>query len=87
MRISGRIVSVDASPMAYDGDGLMVLATDTHGRVTVHVPARSNLCKAQGLDVFHRATAGMRIEAVGAPTDPSNLTVCVEANHRLRITD
>lgn len=73
--------------MTYDGDGLMVLATDTRGTITVHVPARSNLCKAQGLDVFHRVTVGIRIEAVGIMTGPSDLTVCHEATHLLKVVE
>lgn len=87
LRVSGRVVSVDRAPMAYDGDGVLVLSTDAQGRITVHVPARSNLCKAQGLDVFHRATVGIRIEAVGTLIGPSDIAVCHEVTHRLKVVD
>ncbi len=83
--VVGRITAIDRTPMTYDADGMMTLQTQAHGAVTVHVPARANLCRAQGLDVFNTATIGMLIEAAGTATGPSDLTVCLEATHRLKV--
>lgn len=82
--VEGRVVSVDRSPWAWDGDGLLVLATERHGEVVVHVPARTNLCRASGLDVFTTVAPGARIEATGEATTASDLTVCASPSHRLR---
>lgn len=84
LQVSGRVVSVDRAPMAYDGDGVLVLSTDAHGSVTVRIPARTNLCRARGLEVFGAATPGMHIEAIGTSTGPAELSVCAEPEHRLR---
>lgn len=83
--VTGRVTAVDRDPWAYDGDGLLVLATDTHGTVTVHVPARINLCRAQGLDLFTTATIGQRIVAAGTATGATDLSVCLEPTHHLRV--
>lgn len=84
LRVSGRVVSVDRAPMAYDGDGVLVLSTDAQGSVTVRIPARTNFCRAQGLEVFDAAAPGMRIEAIGTSTGPAQLSVCAQPEHRLR---
>lgn len=83
--VTGRVTAIDRAPLAYDGDGLLVLATDAHGAVTVHVPARINLCRASGLDVFTTATAGQRIEAAGTATGAADLSVCLQPTHHLRV--
>ncbi|MCY7355142.1 MAG: hypothetical protein LH470_08735 [Lysobacter sp.] len=85
--VAGRVTSIDRAPWSYDGDGLLVLATGSRGTVTVHVPSRANLCRAQGLEVFSTVTVGMRVEAVGAATGPTDMTVCVESTHRLKVLE
>lgn len=82
--VAGRVSRIDRSPMAWDGDGLLMLATRAHGEVTVHLAARRNLCLAQGLDLFDAATVGMRIEAAGTATGPADLSVCRESSHYLK---
>lgn len=85
--IEGRVASIDLSPMAHDGDALVVVASDAHGAVTVHLPARRHLCKAQGLDLLDTLQPGDRLQAAGEATGPADLRVCAEASHRLRRLD
>lgn len=82
--VEGRVSRIDRAPIAFDGDGLLVLATRAHGEVTVRLAARRNLCQAQGLDLFHTATVGMRIEAAGTATGSADLSVCRESTHYLK---
>jgi hypothetical protein len=85
--VQGEVASIDRSPMSYDGDGLLVLSTRAHGAVTVHIPARSNLCKAQGLALFNTVTVGTRMRATGTATGPADISVCVEPTHGLKLLD
>jgi hypothetical protein len=84
--VEGAIVRVDRSPMAWDGHGLLVIAT-AQGEVTVNVPARTNLCQATGLDLFASVEAGTRVQAAGSPSGPAAVTVCSGADHYLRQVD
>lgn len=85
--VEGRVVSVDASPMAYDGDALVVLDSVSHGQLTVHLPARTNLCRAQGLGLLGELRAGDRLQVEGLATGPADITVCQEPTHRLQRID
>lgn len=85
--VEGRVVSIDATPMAYDGDALVVLDSVLHGPLTVHLPARTNLCRAQGLDLLGELRVGDRLQVEGLATGPGDITVCQEASHRLRRID
>lgn len=82
--VEGRVSRIDRSPMAYDGDGLLVLDTSAHGEITVHLAARRNLCLARGLDLFNTATVGMHLQASGTATGPSDLSVCRDSTHYLQ---
>lgn len=85
--IEGVVSRVDTSPMAYDGNALVVVSTDAHGTVTVHLPARRNLCKAQGMDLLDTLQAGDRLRVDGTATGPGEVSVCLEASHRLQRAD
>src|SRR5688500_7383203 len=49
--IAGRVVAIDTDPWAYDGNAVVQVATEAHGIVQVHLPARWNLCAAPAVDV------------------------------------
>lgn len=85
--LEGRVASVDTAPMAYDGDALVVLDSAAHGAVTVHIPARTNLCRAQGLELLPELRAGDRLRVEGLATGPGNVTVCQEPTHSLQRID
>lgn len=85
--VEGRVVSIDASPMAYDGDAMVVLDSVSHGPLTVHLPARTNLCRAQGLGLLGELRGGDRLQVEGLATGPADITVCQEPSHRLQRID
>ncbi|MDQ3289233.1 MAG: hypothetical protein M3Q42_13465 [Pseudomonadota bacterium] len=85
--VEGRVASVDSSAMAYDGDALVMLESDSRGAVTVHVPARTNLCRAQGLGILGDLRAGDRLRVEGTFSGPRDITVCEKASHRLELLD
>lgn len=85
--VEGRVLSVDLSPMAYDGDALVLLDSQSHGAVTVHVPARTNLCRAQGLEVLGELRPQDRIRVAGKATGQRDITVCESPTHRLQRLD
>lgn len=82
--IEGEVASVDLSPMAYDGDALVVVTSAAHGAVTVHLPARRNLCKAQGFDLLTELKPGDRVRVEGAVTGAADVTLCQDAADRLQ---
>lgn len=81
---TGTVVSVDASPMAYDADGLVELLTDGDDRLTVHVPARQNLCTATGLGLLGELKAGDRVEVRGEVRDGDQITPCSSPDHGIQ---
>lgn len=83
--VAGTVVSVDTSPLAYDGDALVVVQTEAGETVTVRVPARVNLCEAEGLGLLDDLEASDRIEARGTVNADGDVTPCTEADHYLRL--
>lgn len=83
--LDGTVASVDLAPMAYDGDALVRVSSDAHGMVTVHLPARSNLCPAQGFDLLPRLKAGDRVRVAGTAAGPADVNVCLLASHRVQL--
>ena len=81
--VRGEVVSVDAAPLAYDGDALVVVRTDA-GERTVRVPARINLCDAEVADLG-TLRPGTRIEARGETNADGDVTPCTSAEHFLRV--
>ncbi len=82
--VEGQVASVDLSPMAYDGDALVVVTSTTQGDITVHLPARRNLCKAQGLDLMDELKPGDRVRVEGLATGPGEIRLCQDAADRLQ---
>lgn len=84
--VEGTIASIDTKPWTYDGNAVVLLDTASHGRVSVQLPARWNLCKAAQVDVASLAV-GQRARAVGTVTDDGDVVVCERIEHRLGRTD
>ena len=78
----GRVVSVDTAPWAYDGNAVVVVATDASREVRVQLPARWNLCKAPAVDA-QALKAADRVHVVASAEDAGSVTVCTSAEHRL----
>lgn len=81
--IAGRVVAVDTSPWAYDGNAVVQVATDAHGIVQVHLPARWNLCAAPPVDV-EALDVGDDVRASGTAGNEGELVVCARDTHFLR---
>lgn len=84
--ISGRVVAIDTDPWAYDGNAVIQVATDAHGIVQVHLPARWNLCAAPAVDVTALAV-GDEVRATGTAGAEGELVVCSQGTHFLREAD
>ena len=82
--IEGEVVSVDTAPWAYDGHAAVTVVTTAHGPVTVQLPARWNLCKAQAPGDVQALKPGERVQAIGTVTAPDTLVVCEQPQHVLR---
>ena len=82
--IEGGVVSVDTNPWAYDGNAVVTVSTAAAGTVSVQLPARWNLCKAQPLGDVQALKPGDQVQVVGTVTAPGELVVCAQPAHRLR---
>ena len=80
--VDGIIASIDTQPWTYDGNAVVLLDTAAHGRVSVQLPARWNLCKAPPVEVAALAV-GRRARAVGTVDAGQALVVCERAEDRL----
>ncbi|TZF90971.1 hypothetical protein [Cognatilysobacter lacus] len=78
----GRVFSVDTSPWAYDGNGVVTVDSDVHGRISVQLPARWNLCKAPPV-AAQSLKPGDRVHVVAGVDARDRVTVCERADHRL----
>ena len=78
----GRVISVDTAPWAYDGNAVVVVASDAGREVRVQLPARWNLCKAPSVDT-QTLRAGDRVHVVASAGEADSVTVCERAEHRL----
>lgn len=84
--VDGSIASIDTKPWTYDGNAVVLLDTVAHGRVSVQLPARWNLCKAGQVDVAS-LVVGKRARATGTVTEDGAVVVCERVEHRLGTTD
>jgi hypothetical protein len=82
--IEGDVVSVDTNPWAYDGNAVVTVSTTNAVTVSVQLPARWNLCKAQPLGDVQALKPRDRVQVVGTVTAPNELVVCAEPGHRLQ---
>ena len=80
--VDGTIASIDTQPWTYDGNAVVLLDTAAHGRVSVQLPARWNLCKAPPVELSALAV-GRRARAVGTVGADHALVVCERAQDRL----
>ena len=80
--ITGPIAAIDTRPWTYDGNAVVQVDSDGHGRVAVQLPARWNLCKAAPVDV-QALSVGMRVQAIGTVGSEGEIVVCQEEAHRL----
>lgn len=85
--VEGKVAGVDTSPMAYDGNALVMVATTAHGVVTVHLPARRNLCQAKGFELLEVLRPGDRVRVEGLATAAGEISVCQDAADRLQRID
>lgn len=83
--IIGTVASVDLSPMAYDGNAVLLVRADDGRTVRVEIPARTNLCAAEGISAVGDLHAGDRVEVVGEAGPEGAVTPCTDAAHRLRV--
>ena len=79
----GRVASVDLSPWAYDGNGVVVVDTAAHGAVAVQFPARWNLCRATPPEALDALQPGARVRVVAMASGPAAAVVCADASHGL----
>ncbi len=79
----GTVTSVDLSPLAYDGDAVIMVDVDG-AAVEVRVPARINLCPARDRIEFADLSVGDRIEVRGSRESDGAVRPCSEADHLLR---
>jgi hypothetical protein len=82
--IEGEVVRVDTAPWAYDGNAVVTVSTASAGTVSVQLPARWNLCKAQPPGDVQALQPRDRVQAVGTVTAPDTLVVCEQPQHTLR---
>lgn len=81
--IAGRVSSIDTAPWAYDGNAVVGVATNAHGVVAVHLPARWNLCAAPAVDM-QALSIGDDVRATGSVGARGELVVCERPEHRLQ---
>ena len=82
--IEGDVVSVDTAPWAYDGNAVVTVSTTRAGTVSVQLPARWNLCKAQPPGDVQALKPRDRVQVIGTVTAPDALVVCEQPQHTLR---
>jgi hypothetical protein len=82
--VEGEVVSVDTAPWAYDGNAVVSVSTSRAGTISVQLPARWNLCKAQSPGDVQALKPGERVQAIGTVTAPGTLVVCEQPQHVLR---
>ena len=85
LSIEGTIVSVDTQPWTYDGHAVVVLDTRERGAVTVHLPARWNLCKAAPVEI-ESLNVGVTASLVGSASADGAVVVCERETHRLVVS-
>ena len=82
--VSGEVVSVDLDPLAYDGNAVLILRSEA-GEQRVEIPARTNLCPAEGLGVALNATPGQRLTVTGTRTPDGTVVPCTSPAHAVRL--
>lgn len=84
--IEGRITAIDLTPWTYDGNAVIQIESDANGPVSVQLPARWNLCKAQPVNT-NALALGRRVRVIGTVGEAGEIGVCERAEHRLQLLD
>ena len=82
--VSGQVLEIDTSSLAYDGPAKITVLTYSGDRTTVLVPARINLCVGT-LDDYSELKSGDTIEVYGEVTIDGDIIPCTEEDHYLTI--
>lgn len=86
--VSGSVVSVDLSSIAFDGPAIITIEADDGSRQEIHVPSFGlALCAAKDniADVY-TMKAGDKIEVNGTRDEDGAIVPCAEDDHYLRVT-
>lgn len=81
--ITGTVTSVDYTPMAADGDAIILIQTAEDQTYTVLIPARINLCQASFPDT--ELQVGNNIQVSGDSSQPNTIRPCESPDHFLTI--
>ena len=84
--IEGKITAIDLTPWTFDGNAVIQIKSDFNGLVSVQLPARWNLCKAQLVNTNVLAV-GRRARVVGTVGQAGEIGVCERAEDRLQLLD
>ena len=84
--LTGKLVAVDTTPWAYDGNAVVQVAVPGHGIVAVHLPARWNLCAAAPVPIEAFAI-GDDVRLRGTVGDDGTVVVCGRPDHRIEAVE
>lgn len=79
---TGTVASADFAPWAFDGSAV-VRVDSPQGRIAIELPARYNLCKAQGIGGASTLAVGMKVDVNGRVTAPGKVSVCESVSHHI----
>ncbi|MEM1043802.1 MAG: hypothetical protein AAGI91_14390 [Bacteroidota bacterium] len=83
--VSGTVQAIDRTPTAVDSDAVITLRTSA-GDTEVYIPARIDMCEAEGLGLFAGLAEGERIEVRGRSLSRGGVRPCASDDHYLRVT-
>jgi hypothetical protein len=81
LTVEGVVLALDREPWMVDGDATVLIDSVAHGRLTLLVPARINLCQAGGMDVATSVEPGERLRVTGKVVGRAQLSACSSAQH------
>ena len=83
--VTGEVVTIDAEPMTYDGDGVVTVLTPD-GTRDILIAARMNLCPAEGLGLLGELSPGTTVTARGTVVEDEGGAIrpCDSPDHYLR---
>jgi len=82
--VSGEVTAVDLDPWTYDGSARIEVRTEDGETAVLSIPARINLCEAQGLGDAGQLQVGDRVEVRGERGPDGAVTPCARPDHYLR---
>lgn len=84
--VRGEVVATDSSAMVRDGDGILRLALDGEGRLTVLIPSGESQPRAAGLGTFSELEEGDFVEVAGETTRKDELRVYRSSHYLKKIS-